>query len=92
MKYELEKFNKKKIKEIQDKYKSTEKKKVKESNEFDKLRKKTEQYQKAILLKNKFENKEISEDEISDEYKEVIRKIYNEKINILKHRIKNKIS
>lgn len=88
MKYELEKFNQKKIKEIQDKYKSTEKKKVKESNEFDKLRKKTEQYQKAILLKNKFENKEISEDEISDEYKEVIRKIYNEKINILKHRIK----
>lgn len=88
MKYELEKFNQKKIKEIQDKYKNTEKKKVKESNEFDKLRKKTEQYQKAILLKNKFENKEISEDEISDEYKEVIRKIYNEKINILKHRIK----
>ena len=86
--YELEKFNQKKIKEIQDKYKNTEKKKVKESNEFDKLRKKTEQYQKAILLKNKFENKEISEDEISDEYKEVIRKIYNEKINILKHRIK----
>lgn len=88
MKYELEKFNQKKIKEIQDKYKNTEKKKVRESNEFDKLRKKTEQYQKAILLKNKFENKEISEDEISDEYKEVIRKIYNEKINILKHRIK----
>ena len=88
MKYELEKFNKKKIKEIQDKYKSTEKKKVKESNEFDKLRKETEQYQKALLLKNKFENKEISEDEISDEYKEMIRKIYNEKINILKHRIK----
>ena len=57
MKYELEKFNKKKIKEIQDKYKSTEKKKDKESNEFDKLRKKTEQYQKAILLKNKFEKK-----------------------------------
>ena len=57
MKYELEKFNKKKIKEIQDKYKSTEKKKVKESNELDKLRKKTEQYQKAILLKNKFEKK-----------------------------------
>lgn len=88
MKYELEKFNQRKIKEIQDKYKNTKKKKVKESNEFDKLRKETEQYQKALLLKNKFENKEISEDEISDEYKEVIRKIYNEKINILKHRIK----
>lgn len=88
MKYELEKFHERKIKEIQDKYKNTEKKKVKESSEFDKLRKETEQYQKALLLKNKFENKEISEDEIPDEFKDMIRKIYNEKINILKHRLK----
>lgn len=88
MKYELEKFHERKIKEIQDKYKNTEKKKVKESSVFDKLRKETEQYQKALLLKNKFENKEISEDEIPDEFKDVIRKIYNEKINILNHRIK----
>ena len=88
MKYELEKFHEKKKKEIRDKYKNIKKRKVKESGEFDKLRKETAKYQKALLLKNKFENKEISEDEISDEYKEIIRKIYNEKINILKHMIR----
>lgn len=85
---ELEKFDKKRIKNIQEKYKVTKIDKVKH-NYFDKLKADTKRYQKVIFYMESLDNKKIREEDIPSEYIEEIRERYCEEIRRLERMIKN---
>lgn len=80
MKYELESFSARKIKRIQSKYKIISSNSEK-SNYLDELRNETKKYSDALLYKKKFDDGEIEEKDIPDEFKDIIRKKYIEEIN-----------
>lgn len=94
MEYELETFTVKKIKKIQKKYKHKGDEGInnKEEKEYSKyvesLRNETEKYTNAMIYKNKFDNFEIEEKDIPDEFVEIIRKKYLEDINKLEKQSK----
>lgn len=90
MKYELQVFNKNKIESIQKKYNveiSRNKEEQNEESYIEKERKKVERHKKILEYKDAFDNEKIKEEDIPEEFKEELRKLYTEKIKEVQRKI-----
>ncbi len=91
MKYELMKFNKKEVKYIQENFKADIPKYKQEKIEksfIEEGREKSLKYQKLLKLKDALDSGNLKGEEVPAEYKEDLKKIYEEKIKELYRKVK----